>query len=588
MQAASSTQTPGSKEVAIEKLDNEIRILTEQLRRLKAQRNTFSLTHTLPDEILCEIFAIVQVYCKIKTKGGHQNRPHSVLQWLPITHVSRRWRQVALACSQLWCSIVGLPEPAIPVFLGRSGDRNLSVEIVSKMVSRNVPYIHPPALLEEIFAQNSRIQTLVVKGGPSWTQILPYVTSTPAPRLREVFIDAFGAVIPDDFYQGITPQLESLSLAGGWFTLNNPVFMNDLTTLQMLNCPGSARAWLEVLQRMRRLSLLKMRTTFPEDAGGESIPIPKGTGIVTLPQLSEFDFRGYGLERDLDFLSHLTFPSQTQFKFTSETRHEDQNIIPPLIAFLRVHSQSRHEISEMEVNAIRYTEQYHRNHPMSLQLTASADKCYLAVDINLRASALRTTNAGHTTHMAEITSLPFSTATSFTTNCEIEPESWAILSDRLPALQVISISEPTIRRFLLSIGAVEKGFRNPEMDSDEEEDEEEIGEPNEPVGDTGFLDSASSNPLDPERDRSDGQELFKSLKSVHLDRISLEGLHNAMVDAICARRDGGFPIKEIRFNRCDDVDDNFVSRVESLVDVVQCHKCDLDDPSDSEEDLGMV
>ncbi|TFK61955.1 hypothetical protein BDN72DRAFT_882896 [Pluteus cervinus] len=544
---ACSAQIPEPSEITIQKLDSEIQYLAEQLYLLKAQRNGFTLTYALPDEILSEIFAIAQVYCKVKTRSRSQSQSFSVLrEWLPITHVSQHWRMVALECSQLWCEIINLPEPAIPVFLGRSRERNLSVEIAIKILPGHVPSTHPPALLAEIFAQNSRIRRLVVIGDSTFTQVLPYITATPAPKLKELFINAYGARIPDDLYQGTTPQLETLSLDASQFNPNNPIFMNDLTNLEIPNYTESTRAWLEVLQRTTRLSRLKMRSSPREHFGGSPFPVPKDIGVVTLPQLSVFDFRSYSLERDLDFLSHLTFPSQTQFKFQSATHLEDQGITPPLLAFLRVHHRSRRDISEMTVNSVVYGLSR-----LSLYLTTSADQCPLTVDISLSESELRTTNAGNATHLAEITSLPLSTTTSFTTNCNIKLESWKILSDRLPNLQAVIISKPTIALFLLSIVDFDfnsdgDGFAqfllsigtfDSDFDSDgdaDRSDEEEGGEENEEtngpeINDEGILTSS----LDLKHDSSENQDRFKALKSVHLDRISLEGLHKAIIHAMC-------------------------------------------------------
>ncbi|TFK66101.1 hypothetical protein BDN72DRAFT_880493 [Pluteus cervinus] len=585
---ASSTQTPESKEVAIEKLDNEIRVLTELLCRLKAQRNTFSLPYTLPDEILCEIFAIVQAHFKLKSRGDPQNQICQIFQWLPITHVSGHWRQVALACSQLWCEIANLPEAVIPIFLGRSGNRNLSVRIVTSMTPRRVHYTHPPALLTQIFSQNSRIEKLVVKGVPSFTQITPYLTSTPAPKLKELVINAFGAHIPDELFQGITPQLETLTLFACYVNLNTPLLMNNLTTLEVLNCSGSAKAWLIILQRMPRLSLLKLRSGFSPDAE-EPIPNPEDIGVIPLLRLSVFDFRGYGLERDLDFLSHLAFPSQTQFKFRSATRNGDQNIMPPLIAFLRVHTQSRQDLSEMNIRAVSYTQEHDQDRPKSLQLTASdGDHCYLAVDINLSSLQVRTTDAGNATHLAEITSLPLSLTTSFTTNCDIEREGWTILSNRLPILQSISISEATVHPFLLSIGVADANF-NSGGDTDismerHEEEDEDLAEPNRSVGSKG---TRSNDFLDPGQVSSESTQQFKSLKSINLEDISFEELHEAMFVAICARRDDGFPVEKIRFNRCSDVGatGTFLTCLRTLVNVVECQEDDLEDEVEDEGDM---
>ncbi|TFK66116.1 hypothetical protein BDN72DRAFT_800389, partial [Pluteus cervinus] len=121
----SFTHSLEDKEIAIQRLDDEIQSLTARLCFLKSERNTFAITSTLPDEILTKIFATIQAACR--NRGFDWNSSSTLQAWLPITHVSRHWRKVALQSSQLWCQIDALPEPAIREFLVRSAGRRLSV-----------------------------------------------------------------------------------------------------------------------------------------------------------------------------------------------------------------------------------------------------------------------------------------------------------------------------------------------------------------------------------------------------------------------------------------------------------------------------
>ncbi|TFK66105.1 hypothetical protein BDN72DRAFT_918335, partial [Pluteus cervinus] len=176
----------------------------------------------LPAEILSEIFAIVQEYLKVKKIEDPLTPPFPALQkWLPITHVSQRWRQVALSCSQLWRDIDtdDLPGRAIPTFLERSGETGLLVNFGDRWMLDD----DPTSVLAEILAQNSRIQRLTVTGDLSLVHILPYFTYRPAPKLKELFLDGQEADIPDDIYQGITPQLENLSISGCRFNPDAPL-----------------------------------------------------------------------------------------------------------------------------------------------------------------------------------------------------------------------------------------------------------------------------------------------------------------------------------------------------------------------------
>ncbi|TFK66096.1 hypothetical protein BDN72DRAFT_844724 [Pluteus cervinus] len=108
---------PKAKKIVIQRLDDEIRSLTVRLCLLKSRRNTCTITSNLPDEFLGELFATVQADCKDRV-SGRSLLSTELKAWLPISHVSRHWRRVALQSSRLWCQIDALPGPAIREFLG--------------------------------------------------------------------------------------------------------------------------------------------------------------------------------------------------------------------------------------------------------------------------------------------------------------------------------------------------------------------------------------------------------------------------------------------------------------------------------------
>ncbi|TFK63488.1 hypothetical protein BDN72DRAFT_826582 [Pluteus cervinus] len=170
-----------AREIAIQKLDDEIRSLTERLYHLKCQRNTYSITYTLPIEVLSEIFLLTQA-----------DRGASMIDlWLQVTHLSQHWRKVALECAELWCEIGSLTEAAIQAFLARSGGRSISVNLIDAQgsLSPQTSY-YSEGLLAHIFGQTFRIQSLSLEGSEHFDQVLPYLTSKPAPKLETLRISA--------------------------------------------------------------------------------------------------------------------------------------------------------------------------------------------------------------------------------------------------------------------------------------------------------------------------------------------------------------------------------------------------------------
>jgi hypothetical protein len=99
-QRASSESKSGKKSAdeAIRLIDLQIANLHESIRVLHYQRNDHLPISRLPVEILTKIFLLHQE----NTTEGYVVRR---LKWIGITHVSRRWREIALDFSSLWIRI---------------------------------------------------------------------------------------------------------------------------------------------------------------------------------------------------------------------------------------------------------------------------------------------------------------------------------------------------------------------------------------------------------------------------------------------------------------------------------------------------
>jgi hypothetical protein len=80
---------------------------------MRTRRNDFSLIGRLPPEILSHIFSFHIINQPIPTKPIYNPDgpfPSSYilhrLGWIAVTHVCRRWRQVALSDPNLWSTVV--------------------------------------------------------------------------------------------------------------------------------------------------------------------------------------------------------------------------------------------------------------------------------------------------------------------------------------------------------------------------------------------------------------------------------------------------------------------------------------------------
>jgi len=99
-QGTSSTPGQESAHGAIRLIDLQVANLRESIRALHSQRNSYLPISKLPVEILSKIFLLHQ---KNMTRSWVFHR--ATFEWVGITHVSQRWREVALNFSGLWIRI---------------------------------------------------------------------------------------------------------------------------------------------------------------------------------------------------------------------------------------------------------------------------------------------------------------------------------------------------------------------------------------------------------------------------------------------------------------------------------------------------
>ncbi|TFK63489.1 hypothetical protein BDN72DRAFT_847572 [Pluteus cervinus] len=550
------TNAPKAKQAAIEKLDNDIRSLAERLRLLKLQRNSLSVTYTLPTEVLSKIFTITQIACRESFAYLLSHPFAETRTWLSMTHVSQHWRNVALECSELWCEIDLLPETAVRSFLLRSKRRGLEVYVKDKLSSRGQS-AYSEGLLADIFAQTSRIQTLSIRGNEPFSQVLPLLTSRPAPQLKELTIFSTGDIMrfPEnvDIFQGIVPQLDSLTLYRCRHVIpESALFVNNLTTLDIEDCPiTSTTTWLKILQRMPSLSHLRLVDCFTNETEAVDATIPNDFGVISLPRLSHFSIRGFCFEEDLDFLAHTTFPSQTALDFSSciplHLFPNRQPLTAPLVAFLRVHNQSRQNLSDMQITGL--TLEFDPGSALSLIVEREGHEHTL-----LSIKGLETVDCGEML-LAELTSLPLAFLTSFTTSC--------IINSRL---EEVSVSGRAIQPLLrLLAGSGEFSDAGSDLDertgADDEEDVEGVSE---------F--EGGEDAEDQTDDLSGAHPHFEVLKSLRLYNTPSYMFKEALINTLEARRKVGFPVQQVRLSCCMPLMVDFLSRLQGLVDDVEFHE----------------
>jgi hypothetical protein len=178
-QETSSESKSGKKSAneAIRLLDIQIANLHESIRILNSQRNTHLPISTLPVEILTKIFLLHQ----------HNDVQTLRLDWIGITHVSQRWREIALNFSGLWIHIPFHHPKWAKEMIACSQHASLIVKAIY------IPSLY--SLLKNFLQQHlSRVQVLEIRG-------------TDSQLLAKLF---------QDIQPTSVPCLSTLSLSGTW------------------------------------------------------------------------------------------------------------------------------------------------------------------------------------------------------------------------------------------------------------------------------------------------------------------------------------------------------------------------------------
>ena len=201
----------------------------------------------LPVELLACIFTFYYTEAPDKSSLPHPS-------WLPITHVCRRWRTVALSHGQLWASVTcGLPLRWIKVFMERSGTMLMDFDIHVAPGSRDCLNIVP------LLTNFTRVRSLCLTG--KCNSIFPVIDSLhislPVQSLSLCLNDnKSGFILPDNLFGGDAP-IHQLQLVGGhivtphWLLRGVTHFKTTGPTLSEL---------LDVLRHMSALTYLEFQS----------------------------------------------------------------------------------------------------------------------------------------------------------------------------------------------------------------------------------------------------------------------------------------------------------------------------------------
>ncbi|KAF8138946.1 hypothetical protein EV363DRAFT_1315253, partial [Boletus edulis] len=255
------------------------------LPTLYTQRSSFfNHTFKLPNETLQDIFILcARDHYNEESESWYDLVPP---EWINVSYVCRRWRDVALSCPTLWTYLSTMPPRWTIECLARSKQAPLKIQI--RITVPNGQWMN--STIEKVMDHVGRIQELDL-GFPVFyaRTILPKLSS-PAPRLQYLKISIEGPLPRQSFvfFDGNTPALRTLHLS------NCPMQLSylNLSALKTLNLSGEGRfqhnmeEFLAVLRCTKSLSYLYLKHVFPSCRGFNHSATFDVFQKVKLPHLS--------------------------------------------------------------------------------------------------------------------------------------------------------------------------------------------------------------------------------------------------------------------------------------------------------------
>ena len=323
-------------------IDRELIILQEATRRLQSQRNMLSTACKLPVEILSMIFLCFAD--REPPRGPADFHGPRIKNWYGITHVCRKWREVALGCPTLWNRIDVTSPHWVPEMVLRSKQGTISLRAEVYDTPSKRPKVEA---CKSILSDPARIRELHLAGDrSSLKQLTSPLNGERVASLRSLIIhsqhwrhdlDVFQ--LSESFISAGAPHLEHLELGKCAIPWDAPLLLTSasLTTLivhgvRRADCRPSAGQLLRVLSSMSALRHLFLEDTLPtsdEDPDLAEAPL-------RLEALRTLCLKGTFIECAL-FLPHLALSPSISATF----RCRDPRTMSEIVDFSTSFAQAR-------------------------------------------------------------------------------------------------------------------------------------------------------------------------------------------------------------------------------------------------------
>jgi hypothetical protein len=320
-------------------IDAEIKSLEESLRALRQRRNTLSPISTLPTEVIAAIFYLLR------------EQPDIYLA-LPVAHVCRRWREIALAHPLFWSHLdfTTVSPAGATEILARAGRVPLYLEAkipraaylwddtrfvaIQKELQIHVSHIYSLGISAESFGLKRTLEGLVL----------------PAPTLRHLSLSIqkpSRTIVPDTLFDATTPKLSSLELCNCNISWKSPLLKGLKNLTISLSISASLRPsltdWLDALDKMPQLQTLLLHSASPS---APYFPFDVER-TVTLPSLARFDISASELDCGLA-LAHLVLPSLTSLCVTATSDDPTVDKVQELLPYVVKHAHGPQDTEPLQ------------------------------------------------------------------------------------------------------------------------------------------------------------------------------------------------------------------------------------------------
>ncbi|KAI0056577.1 hypothetical protein BV25DRAFT_1565659 [Artomyces pyxidatus] len=294
----------------LSRLDREIATAQHAFIALCFLRNSHTPVSRLPSEILTHIFSFFRV--------SHLDPPDSPCfppSWIAVTHVCRRWRDVALSSPGLWTNIVMNNKRWMKATLARSRNAPISLHLeLTYMGVRTDPEVVWVAL-----SHARRVKEISFKG----SYLDPYLRplfKLAAPLLESLHLcdkSSSFDLRKGIFLLGQAPKLQSLKLEGCIVNWNSPLLFCPTLTLLSISffdrAPQhrlSAVGLRDILMALPNLQYLTLHNMIPTPMSTLEDPDAK----IHLQQLKTLSLSTDVATDIMGVISHLLVPENATLR----------------------------------------------------------------------------------------------------------------------------------------------------------------------------------------------------------------------------------------------------------------------------------